>query len=108
MRIEAITDEPQKLVNAINKAIEDGDLKTWTKLVSNNDETLYSHTPEQWNEKAMPIVHIHEDKVKFIMTWWTNNEEPPEATKGYILGRFTEVLLVHFKNHFTHLETFVK
>jgi hypothetical protein len=107
MRIEAITDEPQKLVNAINKAIKDGDLKTWTKLVSNNDKTLYSHTPEQWNEKAMPIVDIHEDKVKFSMTWWTENEEPTEATKGYILGRFTEVLMVHFKNHFTHLETFV-
>lgn len=106
MRIEAITDEPQKLVNAINKAIKDGDLKTWSKLVSKNDETLYSHTPEQWNEKAMPIVHIHEDKFKFSMTWLAKNEEPAEATKGYILGRFTEVLMVHFKNHFTHLETF--
>ena len=29
MKIEAITDSPQLLINAINKAIKDGDLKTW-------------------------------------------------------------------------------
>lgn len=104
MRIDAITNEPQQLVNAINKAIKEGDLKTWSKLVINKDETLYSHIPEQWNEKAMPKPHIHNDKVRFSMAWWNKNEEPTEATKGYVLGRFVEILMVHFRDRFAHLE----
>jgi hypothetical protein len=40
MRIEAITNEPQKLVNAINKAIKEEVLKTWIKIVSSTNETL--------------------------------------------------------------------
>ena len=107
MRIEAITEEPQKLINAINKAIKDEDLKTWTKIVDKKDEILYSHLPQQWNEKAMLKPNIQKDKVRFSMVWWDKNEQPTDETKGYILGRFTEVLMVHFKNYFTHLQTFV-
>ena len=106
MKIEAMTDSPQLLVNAINKAIKDGDLKTWKKLVNDKDEILYSHTPEQWNEKAMPKPYIHKDKVKFIMSWWNKNDEPTEEVKGYILGRFTEALMVHFRKYFTSLQTY--
>jgi hypothetical protein len=29
-------------------------------------------------------------------------EEPDEATKGYITGRFTEILTVYFRAQFTH------
>lgn len=107
MRIEAITEEPQKLINAINKAIKDEDLKTWSKIVDKKDETLYSHLPLQWNEKAMLKPNIQKDKVRFLMVWWDKNEQPTDETKGYILGRFTEILIVHFKNYFTHLQTFV-
>ena len=107
MRIEAISDEPQQLVDAINNSIKDNKLKTWTIKNNSKNETLYSHTPEQWNEIAMPKPFLHKDKVVFSIAWWNKNEEPTEATKGYVLGRFTEVLIVHFKKHFTHLETFV-
>ena len=106
MRIEAMTDSPQLLLNAINKAIKDDDLKTWKKLVNNKNEDLYTHTPTQWNEKAMPKPYIHKDKIKFVISWWSKDGEPTEEVKGYILGRFTEVLMVHFRNYFTHLQTY--
>jgi hypothetical protein len=105
MQIDALTKNPQQLVDAINKAIKDGDLKTWTRHAGGNGEILYSHTPEQWAEKAMPMPLLKADRVSFTITWWNNRTEPPIETKGYITGRFTEILLVHFRNYFTKLET---
>ena len=105
MKIDALTDNPQQLVNAINKAIKVGDLKTWKRVENDKNETLYSHTPEQWAEKAMPKPYIYKDRTTFKITWWSKNDEPTNEVKGYIVGRFTEILLVHFRNYFTKLET---
>lgn len=103
MKIETVTNKPQSLIKAINKAIKDGELKTW-KIVSNNkDETLYSHTPEQWNEKAMLKPTVNESSVTFDIVWWKNAGEPDEAIKGCILGRFVEILMVHFRDNFYQL-----
>ena len=104
MKIVAFTDKPQQLVNAIDKAIKDEVLKTWGKSSNDKSETLYSHTPEQWNEKAMFKPSINDDNVSFVINWWKKDGEPNEDTKGYILGRFTEILMVHFKNYFQYLE----
>lgn len=103
MKIDAITVNPQVLITAIDKAIKDGDLKTWKKVLNDKGETLYSHTPEQWNEKAMLKPHIKNDLVSFNITWWNKNDKPNEETMGYILGRFTEILMVHFRNNFEQL-----
>lgn len=104
MKIEALTDKPQDLVNAINKMMEDDELLTWKKVANAKGEVLYSHTPSQWNETAMPKPHVKDDRVSFVITWWKKNGEPEESVKGYILGRFTEILIVHFKDHFSKLE----
>lgn len=106
MKIEAISDSPQLLIDAINKAIEDGDLITWKKVLNDKNEILYSHIPEQWNEKAMPKPQLHQKMVAFKILWWSKNDEPTEEVKGYIVGRFTEVLMVHFRNYFTMLQTY--
>jgi len=103
MKIKAVTDKPQSLINAINKAMKDEDLKTWKKLSVTDHEIMYSHTPEQWDEKAMLEPIINEDSVIFNFIWWKKNGEPEDATKGYILGRFVEVLMVHFRSNFEHL-----
>lgn len=103
MKIDAITDNPQGLVTAINKAIKDEDLKTWKIVFNNKNETLYSHTPEQWDGKALLQPTATVSSVTFTVTWWIKEGEPDEAIKGYILGRFTEVLMVHFRDYFKHL-----
>lgn len=103
MKITAVTDKPHSLLNAINKAMKDEDLKTWKIVLNGKKETLYSHTPEQWNEKAMLKPAVNESSVTFNMSWWVKSGEPDEATKGYIVGRFVEILMVHFSSNFEHL-----
>ncbi len=103
MKIIAFTNDSTKLKNAIDKKIDDKELKTWRIVKNDKKEILYSHIPDQWNEKAMPKPYIYEDWVEFDIRWWNDNE-PDEATKGYILGRFIEILMVHFRNNFTRLE----
>ena len=68
MKIDALTNTLQQLVDAINKAIEDGDLKTWKKLENDKNETLYSHAPEQWAEKAMVKPYVYKDRTSFKIT----------------------------------------
>ncbi len=105
MKIEALTENPQQLVNAINKAITDGTVKTWAIVKNDQSENLYSHTPDQWAEKAMLKPQISNDRTTFFISWWAKNTEPTHEVKGYITGRFTEILLVHFANYFTSLQT---
>jgi hypothetical protein len=105
MNIYAITNDPQKLVTAIDKAIKEDRLKTWGKVLNSKNETLYTHTKDQWDEKAMLKPVIYKAKISFDLTWWNTKDEPDEDTKGFILGRFTEMLMVHFKDYFEFLET---
>lgn len=105
MQIDAYTNNPQELVNAIAYAIENDVLKTWTIVKNKKGETLYSHTPDQWAETAMPKPNVKTNRVTFYLTWWKKRGEPTHETKGYIAGRFTEMLLVHFAPNFSKLET---
>ncbi len=105
MKIDAVTNTPKALVDAINKAITDENLKTWAIVYNDKKELLYSHTPQQWAEKAMMKPSIKEDRVTFLVSWWSKNGDPGKEVSGYILGRFTEILVVHFRNYFSRLET---
>lgn len=106
MHIDAITDNPTQLLNAVNKSFDDGLLKTWKKVFNDKKEPLYTHIPEQWIDKALIKPTALKDRVRFAINWWTNKGEPTTEIKGYYTGRFTEILLVHFRNYFTKLETF--
>lgn len=104
MKIIAFTSNSSSLKKTIDKKIEDNELKTWEILKNDKDEVLYSHIPEQWKERAMLKPNILNDRIEFEIKWWSKNGEPDEATKGYITGRFVEILMVHFRNQFTKLE----
>lgn len=106
MRIDAITLNPTLLQNEIEKAIKEGKLRTWKIVYNDKKEVLYTHTPEQWNEKAMIKPYYQEGKLRLQISWWTKNGDPGKEINGYITGRFTEVLLVHFSTYYTQLETF--
>jgi hypothetical protein len=106
MKICAYTNDASALKNAIDEKIDKKELKTWEKLHNNKSEVLYSHTPEQWKEKALLKPYIYNDRLELVINWWNNHEEPEESTKGYITGRFVEILLVHFKDDYTHLEIY--
>ena len=52
----------------------------------------------------MPKPQVFDDRVEFQISWWNKTGEPDEAIKGYITGRFIEILMVHFRDQFTKLE----
>jgi hypothetical protein len=104
MRIEASTTSPSQLVAVIDKAMHEESLKTWKIVKDANGNILYTHTPEQWNEKALITREARQDRVIFTITHWTGKPAPPIETQGYYFGRFTEILLVHFRNYFGKLE----
>jgi hypothetical protein len=104
MRIDAMSASPTHLLDAIDKAMNDGDLKTWKIVKGSAGQELYTHTPEQWNEKALISREVKLDRVVFEITFWNGNPAPSIEIKGYYFGRFTEILLVHFGNRFSRLE----
>lgn len=106
MRIDAVTKNPSQLLQAIQKAIKDDTLKTWVAREDDKKNILYTHVPEQWVDKALIQPTAGTNKASFTINWWASKGEPSQEIKGYYIGRFTEILLVHFRNYFDRLETF--
>ena len=73
-------------------------LKTWSTRIYDGDEYLF-HTPDQWKDKFILECTPYEDHI-MIKALGNDSLEISEKEYGYILGRFVEVLLVHFKRHF--------
>jgi hypothetical protein len=107
MQIKAFTTSSTQMVTAIDKAMNDGGLKTWKIVKAYKGEILYTHTPEQWNEKALIARETNQDSVVFTIIVWQGKPEPSVNEEGYYFGRFTEIFLVHFRNYFSKLEVFV-
>ena len=103
MEIIVLSEQPQILVYAINNAIQKNELKTWDKVADKKNETVYTHTPRQWDEKIMIKPHINSKYVLFEIILQSSNTESLEFKQGYILGRFIEILIVHFKKYFTSI-----
>jgi hypothetical protein len=107
MQIKAFTTSSMQMVTAIDKAMNEGGLKTWKIVKADHGKIFYTHTPEQWNEKALIAREANQDSVVFTITYWQGKPKPSMDDEGYYFGRFTEILLVHFRNYFSKLEVFV-
>ena len=95
----------EPLLTAINKKIKNGELKTWElKEHGKQEDVLYNHTPDQWSGRVLLKPTDHEKGLEVFTTRWSTSPEPDEAAKGYIIGRFVEVLMVHFRTNFDLLE----
>lgn len=103
MEITVYTKNAKNLLSKISKSITDNKLKTWDIIKDSENNDLFSHTPDQWKEKAMLKSKINTENLKFIICWW-EGEEPEEKVKGYILGRFIEVLMVNFRKEFENIK----
>lgn len=103
MKIIVHTYRASNLLESIKKDIKVGDLKTWEIKVNTEGEILFNHLPDQWSNRALVKPSILDGKLIFTIRWWKDNE-PEESIKGYILGRFIEILMVHFRAQFVFLE----
>jgi hypothetical protein len=107
MKLEALTTTPSQLVAAIDKGMNDESLKTWKIVKDQNGNVYYTHTPPQWNEIALIAREVGKDRVVFTITHWSGKPVPTKDTEGYYFGRFTEILLVHFRNYCSQVITTV-
>lgn len=103
MKIIVHTKSPSILIASIKKDINDGELKTWEIKKDNKGETLFNHIPPQWSDKALLKPSILDEKLILSINWW-KGYEPEDNIKGYILGRFIEILMVHYREEFDFLE----
>jgi hypothetical protein len=86
---------PPQLLSAIKLAISSGTIDTWS-VDADGD---FTHSPEQWRNKAWFRPKVLEDRIAFrILT--PKNTRMNKATYGVYHGRFIEMLLTHFDIQF--------
>lgn len=115
MEYKINTDDAKKFIEKVLKYVKEGkapkgnEIKTWgvkTTSVKNTSERIevLVHTADQWEEKGVLIITPNEqnDVVLVEFRYWKTypKEQRDENDKNYILGRFTELMLVHFPNLF--------
>ena len=102
MEIELFTRNGENLINQIF-SVEKEKVETWVIREANGKKYL-THKPEQWKDKALFGLSHDDEKVIIKLMRWDNKVEPNEDIKGYYMGRFTELLLVNFKDKFDKFE----
>lgn len=105
MRIIANSNSPDLLLRMINDKIQENELKTW-EIIKTKGGIVYNHKPAQWSEKALikPTSYPNIEEVHFEIVFWKDENEPDESIKGYLIGRFTEILMVQFRDYFDTLK----
>lgn len=96
MAIRVLTDNPSRLLAAIKKAIDVGDVETWTY----DDDGDLTHSPKQWENLAWLRPSTGADRLVFNIIKQQDVAMSMEVY-GVYHGRFMEMLLVHFDALFT-------
>ena len=118
MEYKIKTDDAKKFIEKVLKYVKEGEdpkgneIKTWvvkTTSVKNTSERIkvLVHTAHQWKEKGVLILTPNEknDVVLVEFRYWNSypEEQRDENDENYILGRFTELMLVHFPDLFQNI-----
>lgn len=90
---KAIIDSVTDKVDANGKGIA-----TWQCVETDANEKVLVHTKDQWAEKGcIAIKHdISHNELQVRFHYWDSFTEKDNDDEKYMLGRFTELLLVHF------------
>ena len=105
MKIKIPTKSASALKKKIFDAVEDETLKTWVLRRSQEGYIYLTHKPEQWYDKAILSFITTDNALEIHVTHWTGIQQDL-AVDGYYLGRFIEVLLVHFSADYQYFEVF--
>lgn len=104
MEIRLKTKNGEHLINKIFSAVENEEVRTWIVRKDKDNNKYLTHKPEQWCDKVLFALNATIEDVRISINWWKNYEEPDDETKGYCIGRLTELLLVNFKDNYTAFE----
>jgi hypothetical protein len=95
MSIYFKTIEPNKLLSAFKKAIDDKEVVTW----SYDGAGDFTHTPPDWKFKAWLRPVVYQDQL--VMNFLSRNDEVTSKEVYAIYhGRFVESMLAHFDHIF--------
>lgn len=102
MNFTVYTNKPLGLLAAIKKAIDDNHIKTWEY----DNVGDFTHTPEQFYENAWLRPDTTQPGELGLKLVWPQNVTQDHKNKfGPIyFGRFSEMLLGHFRSLFTKIE----
>jgi hypothetical protein len=98
MAVRAFSDDPEKLLLALKKAIADGDIETWT-IDSDGDLT---HASTQWGRRAWMRPRVLEDRLLFNIIA-SKKEKMSKTVYGVYHGRLIQALLTHFDDRIKYL-----
>jgi len=93
--ISLTTSNPQGLLGAMKKAIDDGHVTTW-KYDTDGD---FTHWPEQWRQKAWLRPKVVAGELQFGILFPKNQQATKEVYAVYH-GRFIEMAMAHFDASF--------
>ena len=90
------TNDPQKLLDEFKKAIKEGKIATW----SPDNEGDFTHTPEQWKNRAWLRPKIETGKLALYILR-PKDTNITSLVYAVYHGRFIESMLLHCDNLFT-------
>ena len=119
MEYKIKTDDANKAVETIFDCVKKGEdpqeknIQTWDVKVTKENKQVLVHTAktfegeQQWaNKGCLAFTPNKENDVVLVeFRYWKTypEEQRDENDKNYILGRFTELMLVHFPNLFQEI-----
>jgi hypothetical protein len=93
MSLVVETSEAKALLAAIKNYIDEGHIKTWEY----DEDGDFTHTAEQWKKKAWLRPSVEQGRLSFELLK-ANNVPLTNTIYGIYHGRFTEMLLTHFRD----------
>jgi hypothetical protein len=96
MALYFLSNTPNKLLTSLKKAIDEKHITTW----SYDKDGDFTHTAEQWKNKAWLRPEVRSDRLAFIIIKPQKAKLSKEVYAIYH-GRFLESMLAHFDTIFT-------
>jgi hypothetical protein len=96
MAVRVFTDNPSWLLTRVKTAIKDGSIETWS-VDADGD---FTHTPEQWKNRAWFRPVVSEDKLVFNILG-PKSKPISRTLYGIYHGRLIEMFLTHFDQKFS-------
>jgi hypothetical protein len=90
------TSRPQALLNALGKAIADGDITTWEK----DSDGDFTHKSTQWKKRAWLKPNVIAGTSLRFTILISSNEIDRRAVYAYYHGHMIETFISHFSADF--------
>jgi hypothetical protein len=96
MAVRIFSENPRGLLAEVKASIKHGSIDTWS-VDADGD---FTHTPDQWNNRAWFRPVVSEDKLVFNILA-PKSKSISRAVYGIYHGRLIEMFLIHFDREFS-------